>query len=465
MHKNAVVVTPFAAQRFLSSAINQWKTIEKGFSVLHAAFYIIQGQTRTFPSSTEFFGQDFVSDLGLLDITAPLSELMILSQAIDFFHWKVVFWGERMLLWMEEILGNIRELPRFKKHLAEIENFQFQGVKILEGWKLVNREEIERPEDGANVVYNWEERTVDESIADLEVFASDLRDSSRDRLERGTAKVSELLSDFLDFEKLLVALEGDLQRAEQSQSPVHCLKNKQKFWKIGKQMFRTWFKYVVSLSHVKAKADNYGRLDESCAEAVYQCFKEVLCELCWGDLREYGIGCFLAESGKPLKQYFTSLAPDTSTSTIRQIFRLTLLNGKQVKAVLDEPVLIETLYNVKEIYSRIGPEFMIALDVALATGGSEAIAESFYSVMDAQKQRCHQSNRIMELRAKIDWLLPHVGNHKERLVEGIAKKFLENHRSPLLKDSRSIAKYFRRNRQSKVIYRIANSCVKYPHLL
>ena len=120
-----------------------------------------------------------------------------------------------------------------------------------------------------------------------------------------------------------------------------------------------------------------------------------------------------------------------------------MLNGKQVKAFLDEPVLIETLYNVKEIYSRIGREFMIALDVALATGGSEAIVESFYSVMDVQKQRCHQSNPIMELRAKINWLLPHVGNHTERLVEGIANKFLEDHCSPLLKDSRSIAKYFR----------------------
>ena len=101
---------------------------------------------------------------------------------------------------------------------------------------------------------------------------------------------------------------------------------------------------------------------------------------------------------------------------------MTLLNGKQIKAVVDEPVLIETLYNVKEIYSRIGPEFMIALDVALANGGSEAIAESFYSVMDAQKQRCHQSNPIMELGTKIDWLLPHVGNHTERLVEEILGK-------------------------------------------
>ena len=97
------------------------------FNTVHSEAY------EDFPLQYRVFGQNFVSDLlGLLDITAPLSVLMILSQAIDFLHWKVVFWGEQMLLWIEEILGNIRELPRFKKHLAEIENFQFQGVKILE---------------------------------------------------------------------------------------------------------------------------------------------------------------------------------------------------------------------------------------------------------------------------------------------------------------------------------------------
>ena len=106
-----------------------------------------------------------------------------------------------------------------------------------------------------------------------------------------------------------------------------------------------------------------------------------MCELIWGDLREYGIGCFSVESGKPLKQYFNSLATYPSSSSIRQGFSLTLLNRKKVKAVFDKPVLIETLYDEKEVYSKIGPEFMIALDVDLATGGSEAVAESFYSVI------------------------------------------------------------------------------------
>ena len=99
-NKTAAVVTPFAAQRFLSSAINQWKTIEKGFPVLHAAFYTVHsGADEDFPLQY----RDFVVDLlGLLDITAPLSELMILSQAVDFLHWKIVFWGKQMLLWMQD---------------------------------------------------------------------------------------------------------------------------------------------------------------------------------------------------------------------------------------------------------------------------------------------------------------------------------------------------------------------------
>ena len=152
---------------------------------------------------------------------------------------------------------------------------------------MVNKEEIERPREGAKVVYNWKERTVNESIADLEVFALDVRDSAQDRLERGTAKVSELLSDYLDFEKLLVALEGDLHRAQPSQSPVHCLKNKQKYWKMGKQMFCRWFKHFSLTCCKEMKVADYSCLDESCAEDVYQSFKEVLCKLIWVDLREY----------------------------------------------------------------------------------------------------------------------------------------------------------------------------------
>ena len=76
--KRAVVVTPFAKQRFLSSAIKQWGAIEKGFKVLHAAFFTIHsGADNDFPLQYRMFGQDFVTDLiGLMDITAPITQLI-----------------------------------------------------------------------------------------------------------------------------------------------------------------------------------------------------------------------------------------------------------------------------------------------------------------------------------------------------------------------------------------------------
>ncbi len=172
----------------------------------------------------------------------------------------------------------------------------------------------------------------------------------------------------------------------------------------------------------------------------------------------------MQSSGKPLVQHFTSLEKDTSAG-IRQKFILTLLDGKKVKAVLDEPKLIETLYTTEKIYTKLGLEFMLSLDVAIASGGSEAIAESFYAMMDTQRQRCHQSNKIMELRTKIDWLLPCIGNNTDNLIEGIAKKYLERHSSPLLRDPRSIRNFFQRGRNSKVNHRIKNMPVKYPYLL
>ncbi len=93
--KRAVVVTPFATQRFLSSAAKQWTAIEKVYKALHAAFSTIHsGADKDFPLQYRMFGQDFVSDLlGFIDIIAPITQLMVFSQEVDFYHWKLVFWG------------------------------------------------------------------------------------------------------------------------------------------------------------------------------------------------------------------------------------------------------------------------------------------------------------------------------------------------------------------------------------
>ncbi len=73
---------------------------------------IHSGADEDFPLQYRMFGQDFITDLiGLMDITVPITQLMILSQAVDFYHWKVAFWGKRMLHWMEDISQNLQEMP------------------------------------------------------------------------------------------------------------------------------------------------------------------------------------------------------------------------------------------------------------------------------------------------------------------------------------------------------------------
>ena len=203
----------------------------------------------------------------------------------------------------------------------------------MEGWKFTNEEKIEHPEKGASVAYNWVERNVDASLNDLKKFAEDLKDASSKRLDGGVSKISCLLSECFDFEQMLIALEGNLK--PEARSPLHCLKDRNRYLKMGKTEFAIWFRYVSLLSHIQDSAEKYCRLDEGSAEAVYHSFKEVMCELFWGNLREYGIAC-LSVANKPLKQHFISLAPDPVVTGIRQQFKLKLLDRSEVTAFLDE---------------------------------------------------------------------------------------------------------------------------------
>ncbi len=319
------------------------------------------------------------------------------------------------------------------------------------------------PDYNDEVMYTWIERSLDESMEELRKFAVDLKASSENRLNSGTAEVSKLLAKCFDFEKLLIALEGTRCSDSDNQNAIACVKDKSSYLAMGRKDFEAWFRYIISLPHVQKKKNELHYLDASCSDALYHRFKECLCEMFWGSLKEYGVAC-MQSSGKYLSEHFVSLERDQSTG-IRQTFILTLLNGKKIKAALDESKLIEILYTVESIYIKLGPELMLSLDIAVASGGSEAIAESFYAIMDTQRQRCHQSNKILELRTKLDWLLPQIGNNTDNLVEGIARKYLDSHNSPMLRDPRSIRNYFRRNNQSKVIHRIKNMPPKYPYLL
>ena len=65
--------------------------------------------------------------------------------------------------------------------------------------------------------------------------------------------------------------------------------------------------------------------------------------------------------------------------------------------------LLALIHKNKSIYTDIGKEFCIALDVALGSSRCEAIVEGFYILVNVHKRSGGQSNEILVPRALVDW--------------------------------------------------------------
>ena len=72
-----------------------------------------------------------------------------------------------------------------------------------------------------------------------------------------------------------------------------------------------------------------------------------------------------------------------------------------------ENEIVRALYTNEVLYTIIGPVACTAFDVAMATGGCEAVVESFYSVMDTQMQ-VGQDHVTLEDRTLVDWAMSNV---------------------------------------------------------
>ena len=68
------------------------------------------------------------------------------------------------------------------------------------------------------------------------------------------------------------------------------------------------------------------------------------------------------------------------------------------------------------------------MDIALAKGGPEAIAESFYASMRCPQQPVWQTNENLVWRTKVYWCLPSLVNSESIISEAVnikeIKKFL-----------------------------------------
>ena len=87
-------------------------------------------------------------------------------------------------------------------------------------------------------------------------------------------------------------------------------------------------------------------------------------------------------------------------------FKMVFANGKVKHVRLHEQQVYQSFYSDPQIFNIAKPPSCAMIDVVLAKGGPEAIAESFYSSMRAQQQSGGQTNETLARRTKLNWCLP-----------------------------------------------------------
>ena len=100
-------------------------------------------------------------------------------------------------------------------------------------------------------------------------------------------------------------------------------------------------------------------------------------------------------------------------------FKMVFANGKVKHVRLHEQRVYKSFYSDPQIFNIAKPPSCAMIDVVLAKGGPEAIAESFYSSMRAQQQSGGQTNETLARRTKLNWCLPSLRNCDQIIKDGV----------------------------------------------
>ena len=128
------------------------------------------------------------------------------------------------------------------------------------------------------------------------------------------------------------------------------------------------------------------------------------------------------------------------------------------------------IYTDSSFYSLVGQEFCLLFDIIYAKTGTEALAESFYCVVEKQEMEGKQSLDVLALRSKLDSRLPPVLQCDVALtemahwyIEGNKRDGLKKHYVPVYRDKRSIKNRF--TDCSKVVNGIKKTPAKFLYLI
>ena len=454
------VTVSFAAQRFMSSSYLQFLKLQRSLEVYFETF---RDHDNSEINEYKIAGSDFVYDLlGTIDLLWPLALLMTRGQLEWCPAWKLPGWvplvDKQLRLFSAEMKKDARHVPanavspRLNEHGKSIQRMKYGSVDHFEGWlivqeidkdDLVDDGEVEKESEDERSPpkpVKWKLREIKDCKADLADLAESLRKELQRRYKECLPQLMLLLHKCLDFGVLFDNICGNKTL---NQSPIDTAT----YIKVGQAEFLRCVNFVAQLPHMIPQIVN-GSLNiaPEFADIIFWQLKNTLINVVWGDFfPNFFVEMFMelpplrpddakSKSNKEAKPQRLKLQENASVTAFKRIdddyfdlgekYVLKLDDGSLYQVVFHEENLIRLLYTDQTFYSAVGREFALVFHIFYAKTGTEAVAESFYRVMNMQEQDGGQKLETLANRSRVDWCLPSV-LQCERPIQEMAKLYIE----------------------------------------
>lgn len=454
--------------RFTSSSFKMLLSILECYDVYVQTYFELNPRSKEDEEEElkyKICGQDYVLDLiCLCDLMKPIIDMMVRVQSLQVPIWKVVGWGTQVLTFIQEVdLDSCKNMSMLATHEADVKDMKFKGIDLLPGYLVVSESKAKDSvisEGGRRkkptTVHTWVARDVEDVMEEVEEFKHNIVKSLRHRLDRGVHKVCRTLYECVDLTLLMSLMVGE--RLSEGQTTPY---NRRRLAQQGREEFQELVNHISRLPQIGELKEILCMDEELFVDEIFTKLKNCLASIIWDtNFQSVGIKIFnnistgqnIVVSNDSFVTKFVDF--EDSSFSLDKRFTLKTSDGNEFKVTINEKNLYYELFENRTLIQMIGREASIVLDFTFNMGGSEAIAESYYRVMETQRFDGGQSNEILDMRTLIDWSLPNVvacPNTVSRIASSYRSK---NHRSPNVKN--------KINMNSKVIKRQiregANSC-------
>lgn len=403
----------YATQRFASSSYDQWMKIEKSYNSFWRAFELLHPR-RSEEEEWQYMiaGSDFVADLlAFLDIMDPVVDLMSRAQALDTPVWKLkLWWPSVKAKLMKAGRGEPEAFPRLQKAKCMLKpGGTFKGITLLEGWLVEKHEDT----DAGERRFCWKMREEQDIKEDHERLARDLMVALDKRI---SSVINERVISKLEvFDAAQIV---KLQCGSKVEDSIKFALPEGELEEYGVEECKHVLMVALKMSHIQSAGMNF---DPRMAHTYMAHIKEAVMQGVWRGICPEWFDVVNDEGNVVSDMDSADLIEFcvAESTGLDSFFTMAFSDGKLQRVRLHEERVYQSFYSNKEVYNIAKPPSCALLDIVLAKGGPEAIAESFYNSMRNQQQSGGQSNETLARRTKVNWCLPSLKHCDEIIKEGV----------------------------------------------